>query len=175
MDNDQTAQPPNMNQGSQPIKTAYTGLSGNELYCLYLCGYRPGNLVVGNSVYAFGFVGGIASNIRTTIGGEIKLFTNMISEGRRLAIQRMEEELTQEAGCGATGVTSELVFHPGNIEFLSIGSSIFRQDGKPSNSITSSSDGQEFYCQVDAGYYPIRFVFGNVATQSVSGETLSVN
>jgi uncharacterized protein YbjQ (UPF0145 family) len=30
-------------------------------------------------------------------------------------------------------------------------------------SFTSSADGQELYCQLDAGYTPLRFVFGNVA------------
>ena len=35
-----------------------TGLSGNEMYCLHLKGLSPGELVVGNSVYSLGFVGG---------------------------------------------------------------------------------------------------------------------
>jgi uncharacterized protein YbjQ (UPF0145 family) len=143
--------------------TVYTGLSGNELYCLNMVGYKPGNLLVGNSVYALGFIGGLTSGIRTTIGGEIQQFTNMIFGGRKLALQRLEQELSQLGGHGATGVTSELVFHPGHVEFLSIGSSIYRQDGQPVPATTSSADGQEFYCQVDAGYIPVRFVFGNVA------------
>jgi uncharacterized protein YbjQ (UPF0145 family) len=145
------------------VPTTYTGLSGNELYCLNLIGFQPGNLVVGNSVYAIGFIGSFMSGIRTTIGGEIKQYTNMISEGRRLSIQRLKQELTQAGGYGATGVTSELIFHPGHIEFLSVGSAIYRQDKQPGYAITTSSDGQEFYCQVDAGYVPISFVFGNVA------------
>ena len=37
-----------------------TGLSGNEMYCLNLKGLSPGELVVGNSVYSLGFVGGAA-------------------------------------------------------------------------------------------------------------------
>ncbi|HUD05945.1 MAG TPA: heavy metal-binding domain-containing protein [Candidatus Saccharimonadales bacterium] len=153
--------------------TVYTGLSGNELYCLYLSGYKPGNLVVGNSVYAIGFIGSLASSVRTTVGGEITQFTNMIAEGRRLSVQRLEQELTKNSGHGATGVTSELVFHPGNIEFLSIGSTIFRQDNQqPQNFITSSSDGQEFFCQIDANFYPLRFALGNVAYSIGVGRNL---
>jgi len=148
---------------SSSSSTVFTGLSGNELYCLNLVGYKPGNLVVGDSVYALGFIGGLASGIRTTVGGEIRQFTNMISDGRKLSIQRLEQELTQLGGHGATGVTSELIFHPGHVEFLSVGSSIYRQDGQAVTSVTSSSDGQEFYCQIDAGYMPTRFVLGNVA------------
>jgi uncharacterized protein YbjQ (UPF0145 family) len=152
--------------------TVYTGLSGNELYCLDLAGYKPGNLVVGNSVYALGYIGGLTSGVRTTIGGEIQQFTNMIFGGRKLALQRLEQELKQLDCHGATGVTSELVFHPGNIEFLSIGSSIYRKDGQSSQAITSSADGQEFYCQVDAGYSPVQFVFGNVAYSIGIGRNL---
>ena len=146
------------------MPTVYTGLSGNELYCLNLVGYHPGNLVVGNSVYALGFLGGITSNIRTTIGGEIKQMTSIISEGRKLSLDRLTGEIKDNNGCGATGVTSELIMHPGNIEFLSVGSTIHRIDNQvPDVPISSSSDGQEFFCQIDAGYMPVKFVFGNVA------------
>lgn len=142
----------------------FTGLSGNELYCANLLGYRPGNLLVGNSVFALGFIGGVTSNIKTAVGGEVTQVTNMIAEGRRLSLERFKKELSQSGAIAATGVTSELIFHPGNVEFLSVGSAI-----NPSRSdmeqfhFTSSSDGQELYCQVDAGYTPVDFVFGNVA------------
>ena len=155
---DQATPPPAASGG-----TVYTGLSGNEMFCLYLIGYRPGNLIVGNSVYAIGFVGSLISGVHVTLGGEIPQFTNMIAGGRKLSLQRLESELSQVGGHGATGVSSELIMHPGNIEFLSIGSTIYRSDNQATSPSTSSSDGQEFYCQVDAGYMPIRFVFGNVA------------
>lgn len=143
---------------------AYTGLSGNELYCAALVGYRPGNLTVGNSVFALGFVGGVASNIRTAVGGEIAQVTNMIAEGRRLSLERFKKELSDSGAPGATGVTSELIFHPGNVEFLSVGSSLWPiNSGQQSPNFTSSSDGQELFCQIDAGYTPLDFVFGNVA------------
>ena len=103
--------PSPVNVTSNPA-TVYTGLSGNELYCLDKVGYAPGNLVVGNSVYALGYIGSLTSGIRTTIGGEIQQFTNMIFGGRQLALQRLEKELTQLSCHGATGVTSELVFPP---------------------------------------------------------------
>jgi uncharacterized protein YbjQ (UPF0145 family) len=155
--------------------TVYSGLSGNELYCLYLLNYKPGNLLVGNSVYAMGFLGSELSKIRTTVGGEIKQFTNIISEGRRLSIQRLEQELSQCGGQAATGVTSELIFHPGNVEFLSVGSAIHGPASTNNAPITSSSDGQEFYCQVDSGYTPLRFVFGNVAYSIGLGKSLIGN
>jgi uncharacterized protein YbjQ (UPF0145 family) len=153
-----------MSESDTGTKTVrYSGLSGNEMYCLYLLGLEPGNLLVGNSVFSLGFVGGIGSNIKTVIGGEIKQVTNMIAEGRRLSLSRFNDELKQANGCGAAGVTSELIMHPGNIEFLTVASTVHRTDNDTSYTFTSSADGQELFCQWDAGYQPIGFVFGNVA------------
>src|SRR5579884_1058984 len=161
----QSAQPGNdAAPATTPVSTTkYSGLSGNEMYCLNLVGYQPGNLLVGNSVFAMGFIGGIGSSLRTIAGGEIKQVTNMIVEGRRLSLSRFSQELTQANGSGATGVTSELIFHPGNIEFLTVASTLHRIDGAGQGTFTSSADGQELFCQWDAGYQPVSFVFGNVA------------
>jgi uncharacterized protein YbjQ (UPF0145 family) len=138
-----------------------TGLSGNEIYCLKLMQMDPGNLVIGNSVFSMGLAGGFVAAFKGAVGGEIHEFTQMIQEGRELSLQRLQSEIASHGGNGATGVTSEIVFHPGNIEFLSIGSTVHvAQEGV---SFTSSSDGQELYCQMDCGYMPLQFVFGNVA------------
>ena len=149
---------------NQPARQArYSGLSGNEMYCVDLLGYHPGNLLVGNSVYSMGFLGGIGSGIRTIVGGEITQLTNMIAEGRRLSLQRFDEELGKENGGGATGLTSELIFHPGNVEFLTVGSTVHHKEGDTGSPFSTSADGQELFCQWDAGYQPVSFVFGNVA------------
>lgn len=141
----------------------YSELSGNEIYCLGLYGFTPGDMLVGNSVFSLGFIGSIGTSIKTTFGGELKQMTNMISEGRRLSLNRFEAELDKSNGVGAASVTSELIFHAGNIEFLSIGSTVHRSDNQMSQRFSTSSDGQELYCQLDAGYAPLKFVFGNIA------------
>jgi len=133
------------------------------MFCVGLLGFIPGDLLVGNSVFSMGFLGGIGSSIRTVVGGEITQFTSMIAEGRRLSLERFDQELQQAGGMGATGVTSELIFHPGNVEFLTVGSTIHLRDGQPAAAFTTSADGQELFCQWDAGYAPKSFVFGNVA------------
>jgi uncharacterized protein YbjQ (UPF0145 family) len=159
---------------NQPI--ICTGLSGNELYCAAMCGYMPGNILMGNSVYSLGFVGGLASGVHSTLGGEIPQYTNMISEGRRLSLQRFEQELQDARACAATGVTSEVIFHPGNIEFLSIGSSMYpREQNQQQGFTTSSADGQELFCQVDAGYQPLRLSLGNVAYSIGIGSSMLGN
>jgi uncharacterized protein YbjQ (UPF0145 family) len=143
-----------------------TGLSGNEIYCVDELGYKPGDLVVGNSVHALGFGRSIGSGLRTIAGGEITQFTSLIEEGRAAALGRMEKEAQDRGAVGITGVTSEIVFHGSNIEFLSVGSSLHTKgkEGTTENlSFSTAMDGQDLFAQVDAGYDPVKFVFGNVA------------
>lgn len=147
--------------------TIITGLSGNELYCLREKGYEPGNLVIGNSVFSLGVMGSITSGLRTIGGGEIHEITSIIRDGRALAYFRMVEEARRHVGEGVTGVTSQLIFHESNIEYLAIGSTIHRVgDGephRPDHVFSTSANGQELYCQLDCGFEPVQFVFGNVA------------
>jgi uncharacterized protein YbjQ (UPF0145 family) len=140
-----------------------TGLSGNEMYCVDILGYYPGNLLVGNSVFARGLVGTFTSGFRALVGGEVTPITETIAQGRHLAMQRLIEEMKTAGGHGATGVSSEVIFHASNIEFLSIASSVQQKEGVPATSFTTAADGQELYCQIDAGYTPLSFVMGNVA------------
>ena len=141
-----------------------TGLSGNEMYCLHLKGLSPGELVVGNSVYSLGFVGGIGAGLKSAFGGEVTQITQIIHEGRQQSYARMVEEAQQRGGAGITGVTSELRAFHGNIEFLSVASCVHAADQQTEKLLFSTSgDGQELYCLLDAGYSPRKFVFGNVA------------
>jgi uncharacterized protein YbjQ (UPF0145 family) len=142
-----------------------SGLSGNEMYCLNLKGLAPGDLVLGNSVYSMGFVGGIGAGLRSMMGGEVTQITEVIHEGRLQAIDRMSEEAEESGGYGISGVSSELKMFRGNIEFISVGTCVQRAGGPPAKKLrfSTSGDGQELYCQLDAGFTPIKFAFGNVA------------
>lgn len=141
-----------------------TGLSGNEMFCLHLKGFEPGEVVIGNSVFSMGFVGSVGAGLRTIAGGEVEPVTQIIHDGRQSALERMVKEAEKEGGIGITGVSSELIWQGGNVEFLSIGSCI-HHEGKRAERLafSSSADGQELYCQLDAGFMPMQFVFGNVA------------
>ena len=146
---------------------AVSWLSGNEIYCLDKINLTPGNLLVGNSVHSMGIIRSLGSSIKAVVGGEVRAFTELIEDGRRTAYAKMVTELKSHGGYGVTWVSSEIIFHGGNIEFLSIGSAIHSktegaaEDGKPH--FSSSSNAQELYAQVDAWYKPLGFVFGNVA------------
>ena len=65
-----------------------TGLSGNEIYCLGLKKFAPGELVVGNSVHSLGFLGGLVmSAIKRDQG--VKDWGDMIS-GHGGILDRMD-------------------------------------------------------------------------------------
>src|SRR5580765_6291211 len=138
-----------------------TGLSGNEMFCLALKGLSAGELVIGNSVHSLGFVGGIGAGLQSAFGGEVSQITNIIHEGRQQSYARMVKEAQQHGGSGNTSVSSELRQFQGNIEFLSVASCL-RGSGIPGHQglFSTSGNGQELYCQLDAGYVPIQFVFG---------------
>jgi uncharacterized protein YbjQ (UPF0145 family) len=137
-------------------------LSGNEIFCLQLKGFVPGEIVVGNSVRSLGLAGAIGSGFRTLAGGEVENITALISEGRHAAIARLVEEARRHGAHGVTGVTTELSTLAGYTEFLSQGTGIAATAGQP-NFFTTSASGTELYCHLDAGYTPVSFVMGNVA------------
>lgn len=141
-----------------------TGLSGNEIFCLNKMALSPGNICVGNSVYALGIKGSLTAGLNILVGGEIPEVTSLIHDGRVNAIGRMLKEAGESGGFGVTGVTTELINRGSNIEFLSIGSVVHRAD-VPDEKITfsSSADAQELYCQIDSGFRPVQYVIGNVA------------
>lgn len=141
-----------------------TGFSGNEIYCLAKKEMAPGELVIGNSVCSMGFVGTIGSGLRTLTGGEVAQVTEIVHQGRQAALERMTAWSDLRGAIGISGVTTELVQHGGSMEFLSVGSAVHRKGYMaPSLEFTSSSDGQELYCQIDSGFKPLHFAFGNVA------------
>lgn len=140
-----------------------TGLSGNEMYCLAKKGYQAGNIVVGNSVHSLGMVRSIGTGFKAVLGGELQQITALIEEGRLTAYRRMESEASANNATGITGVSSELIYHPDYIEFLSIGSAITSLNENETSQFSTSADGQELYAQLDAGYKPVCFSFGNVA------------
>ena len=141
-----------------------TGFSGNEIFCLAKKGMEPGELVIGNSVWSMGFVGTLGSGLKVLAGGEVESVTSIVHEGRKAALDRMQAWSDLRGAVGISGVDTQLVQHGGSMEFLSVGSAVHRE-GHDATSLefTSSSNGQELYCQLDAGFTPRHFAFGNVA------------
>jgi len=151
-----------------------TGFSGNEIYCLRAKNMTPGELVIGNSVHSLGFLGSIGAGVRNIMGGEVTQVTEIIHEGREQAFQRMVQEAENHGGAGISGVTSDLRHFHGNIEFLSVGSTVHTEGVSTGKlGFSTAHDAQELFCILDAGYSPRHFAFGNVAySVGVSGGIL---
>ena len=142
-----------------------SGLSGNEIYFLERMGYRAGQLCVGNSVVALGVLKGLGAGLSTLGGGEINEITQLVHDGRTRAFERMMGEAAAYGGVGLTGVSFDVVNHGGNLEFITIGSTIHHAKPGVEEAVrfSTSADVAKLFCQVDAGFRPIQFVFGNVA------------
>ena len=141
-----------------------TGFSGNEIFCLSKLGYGAGQLCLGNNVVALGVARGIGAGLSNLAGGEITEITDIVHNGRKNAYDRMMAEAERYGGIGLAGVSFDLINHGGNLEFIALGSTIHKQNesaGKPG--FSTSANAQQFYCQLDAGFTPHSFVFGNVA------------
>src|SRR5215471_21319825 len=110
---------------------AITGFSGHEIYCLSLKGMTPGELVVGNAVYSLGFVGSLGAGLSNIMGGEVEQVTGIIHEGRQKAFERMIAEAESHGGAGISGVSSDLRHFHGNVEFLSVGSTVHVDNDSP--------------------------------------------
>lgn len=145
-------------------KLHIAGMSGNEIYCLAQKGLMPGEIVVGNSVVSIGLAGGLGAMGRTFAGGEVEQITQLISDGRHAAIHRMEEEAQRDGAIGVTGVRTKLGRLAGFTEFLSQGTGVHPAEGQQGGRFFSTAaSGIGLYCQLDAGYQPVRFAMGNIA------------
>jgi len=133
---------------------------------------KPGQLCIGNSVVSIGMLGGIGAGLSTLAGGEVVEITKLVHDGRMRAFNRMTEEARLSGGGGLTGVSFDLINHGGNLELLTIGSTTHLESGTP-QSFTTSADAQQLYCQLDSGFSPLSFVFGNIAYSIGVGGNLS--
>ena len=124
-----------------------SGLSGNEIYCLALKGYAPGEIAIGNSVCSLGVLGGLGAFGRGIAGGEVEGVTRLISEGRHQAIRRMEDEARKLGAAGVSGVSSELRTLAGYTEFLAQGTAVHHGPADIPFFSTAST-GMQFYCHL---------------------------
>jgi len=149
--------------------TKVSGLSGNEIFCLHKVGASPGQLCVGNSVLALGVMRGLGASLSNLAGGEVSEITQIIHDGRKKSFDNMLRDAQEYGGIGVTGVSLDMINHGGNLEFITIASTVHASKNPGHDSFdeqktfTTSANAQQLYCQIDAGFRPHHFVFGNVA------------
>jgi uncharacterized protein YbjQ (UPF0145 family) len=109
-------------------KTPYTSeLTGEELWNLTRMGYAPLRLVLGTSVYALGFAGGVSAFFQSFSRGEVGEVTRMIYDARENALDHIRIEAEGLKADGVIGV--KLYIHEigaGLVEVMAIGTAIRR-------------------------------------------------
>jgi uncharacterized protein YbjQ (UPF0145 family) len=160
-------------QPSQPLPTGpkpvTTGFSGNEIFCLGLKGFRPGEWVSGNSVFAMEVFESPNPKPKSGLGLELKNVTALLQKGRQTACQRMQLAAREYGRIGLAQVNTRVQRLKGYIEFVCMASSLRSKDEKEELSFSAAGSGQDLFCMLDLGYQPLKYVFGTSACLTSAG------
>ncbi len=109
------------NSGTQVFTS---DLSTSDFWLLLDKGYMPVGLVMGNSVYSMGFVGGVGSSLKGMAKGEIPQITELMYNARELALGRMKDEAEKLGADGVVEVKLNVVPMGNWMEITAIGTAI---------------------------------------------------
>ncbi len=112
-------------------KVPYTSeLTGEELWNLTQMGYAPLRLVLGTSVYALGFAGGLASFFQSFARGEIGTITRLVYEARENCLDHIRAEAESLKADGVIGIKMFInEISTGLVEVMAIGTAIRKHNG----------------------------------------------
>jgi uncharacterized protein YbjQ (UPF0145 family) len=112
-------------------KTPYTSeLTGEELWNLTQLGYAPLRLLLGTSVYALGFAGGVSSFFQSFSRGEINQVTRLVYDARENCLDHIRIEAEELKADGVIGI--KVFIHEigsGLVEVMAIGTAIRKHPG----------------------------------------------
>jgi uncharacterized protein YbjQ (UPF0145 family) len=112
-------------------KTPYTSeLTGEELWNLTQLGYAPLRLLLGTSVYALGFAGGVSAFFQSFGRGEIDEVTRLVYDARENCLDHIRIEAEELKADGVIGI--KVFIHEigsGLVEVMAIGTAIRRHPG----------------------------------------------
>ncbi len=112
-------------------KTPYTSeLTGEELWNLTQLGYTPLRLLLGTSVYALGFAGGVSAFFQAFGRGEIDEVTRLVYDARENCLDHIRIEAESLKADGVIGI--KVFIHEigsGLVEVMAIGTAIRRHSG----------------------------------------------
>lgn len=110
------------------IYMAFTSdLSTSDFWLLKNMGYEPVAVVLGNTVYSMGAVGGIAGSLKGLTKGEIPQFTEIMYNAREMALGRMKEEADKLGADGVVGVKLDIRnYSPSGteLEIIAVGTAV---------------------------------------------------
>ena len=113
-----------LGEAKEPVTSE---LTGEELWNLTQMGYAPLRLVLGTSVYALGFAGGITSFFRSLSRGEIPEITELIYEARENCLEHIQKDAERLKADGVIGIKVFVYeISRGLVEVMAIGTAIRR-------------------------------------------------
>lgn len=109
----------------QPKVPVTSELTGEELWNLTQLGYAPLRLVLGTSVYALGFVGGLSAFFQSFARREINEVTRLVYDARANCLAHIESEAEALRADGVIGI-KVFIYEIGNglVEVMAIGTAI---------------------------------------------------
>ena len=112
-------------------KTPYTSeLTGEELWNLTQLGYAPLRLLLGTSVYALGFAGGLTTFFRSFVRGEINEVTRLVYDARENCLSHIRLEAEELRADGVIGIKIFInEIGAGLVEVMAIGTAIRKHTG----------------------------------------------
>jgi uncharacterized protein YbjQ (UPF0145 family) len=107
-------------------KVPYTSeLTGEELWNLTQLGYAPLRLVLGTSVYALGFAGGLSAFFQSFGRGEIDEVTRLVYDARENCLEHIRLEAEELKADGVIGIKLFInEIGTGLVEVMAIGTAI---------------------------------------------------
>jgi uncharacterized protein YbjQ (UPF0145 family) len=111
----------------QPERPVTSELTGEELWNLTKLGYAPLRLLLGTSVYALGFTGGVSTFFRSFSRGEINAVTKLVYEARANCLAHIEQEAEDLGADGVIGIKLFIYeIGSGFVEVMAVGTAIKR-------------------------------------------------
>ena len=102
-------------------------------------GWMPLGLVLGNSVYSMGVVGGLGSSLKGMAKGEVPQITELMYNARELALGRMKDEATKLGADGVVEVKLSVIPMGSWMEVTAIGTAVKYVGAKDSSSAKQGS------------------------------------
>jgi uncharacterized protein YbjQ (UPF0145 family) len=87
-----------------PPRPVTSELTGEELWNLTQIGYAPLRLLLGSSVCALGFFGGIGATLKSLSRGEVGSVTRLVYDARETALQHVRKEAEDLGADGVIGI-----------------------------------------------------------------------
>jgi uncharacterized protein YbjQ (UPF0145 family) len=116
--------------GIRPGRPVTSELTGEELWNLTQMGYAPVRLLLGTSVYALGFSGGLSAFFQSFARGEIDEVTRLVYDARENCLAHIRDEANAIRADAVIG-TKIFVYEigAGLVEVMAIGTAIRKHPG----------------------------------------------